>query len=85
MIRSGGEALSCGKGSPKETINLTEESTIKPDSSAGKWISYRVIYGIGIGLAFQTVLDDFTVPAGNSQPSATYPSTQLRVIPLSVI
>jgi hypothetical protein len=50
--------------------HLTEESTIKPDASAGKWISYRIIYGIGIGLAFQppfiavqTVLEDSTVPA----------------------
>jgi hypothetical protein len=28
--------------------HLTEESAIKPDASAGKWISYQVIYGIGM-------------------------------------
>jgi hypothetical protein len=28
--------------------HLTEESAIKPGASAGKWISYQVIYGIGM-------------------------------------
>jgi MFS family permease len=44
-------------------------TTLQPDTGAGKWISYQIIYGIGIGLAFQppfiavqTVLDDSMVP-----------------------
>ena len=44
-------------------------TTIRPDTSAGKWISYQIVYGIGIGLAFQppyiaiqTVLHDAVVP-----------------------
>ncbi|KAH8806146.1 putative efflux pump antibiotic resistance protein [Xylogone sp. PMI_703] len=44
-------------------------TTLRPDSPAAKWISYQIIYGIGIGLAFQppfiavqTVLGNSTVP-----------------------
>lgn len=44
-------------------------TTLRPDTIAGKWISYQIIYGIGIGLAFQppyvavqTVLHDSIVP-----------------------
>ncbi|CAL5871992.1 uncharacterized protein PFLUO_LOCUS6249 [Penicillium psychrofluorescens] len=44
-------------------------TTLRPDTSAGEWISYQIIYGIGIGLAFQppfiavqTVLHDSMVP-----------------------
>ncbi|RAL06827.1 putative efflux pump antibiotic resistance protein [Aspergillus homomorphus CBS 101889] len=28
-------------------------TTFRPDSPAGKWISYQIIYGLGIGLSFQ--------------------------------
>lgn len=45
-------------------------TTLEPHSSPGKWISYQIIYGIGIGVAFQppfiavqTVLEKSTVPA----------------------
>lgn len=44
-------------------------TTFGPDTSPGRWISYQIIYGLGIGLAFQppyvavqTVLDDSIVP-----------------------
>jgi hypothetical protein len=44
-------------------------TTLELDTSIGKWISYQIIYGIGIGLAFQppymavqTVLADDMVP-----------------------
>ncbi|KAJ5833514.1 hypothetical protein N7474_001825 [Penicillium riverlandense] len=44
-------------------------TTLQPDTGSGKWISYQILYGIGIGLAFQppyiavqTVLQDSMVP-----------------------
>jgi len=44
-------------------------TTLELDTSIGKWISYQIIYGIGIGLAFQppymavqTVLAESMVP-----------------------
>lgn len=44
-------------------------TTFGPDTSPGRWISYQIIYGLGIGLSFQppyvavqTVLDDSIVP-----------------------
>lgn len=44
-------------------------TSFTPDTSAARWISYQVIYGIGIGLSFQppyiavqTVLEESVVP-----------------------
>lgn len=44
-------------------------TTLQPDTSAAKWISYQIVYSMGIGLAFQppyvavqTVLEEAMVP-----------------------
>lgn len=44
-------------------------TTLRPDSSPEKWICFQILYGIGIGLAFQppyiavqTVLSDSMIP-----------------------
>jgi MFS family permease len=44
-------------------------ATFTPDTSPGRWISYQIIYGIGVGLSFQppfmviqTVLHDSKIP-----------------------
>jgi hypothetical protein len=57
-------------GSVLTVIGTGLITTLQPDSPAAKWISYQIIYGIGIGLAFQppfiavqTVLEGSTVPA----------------------
>lgn len=31
-------------------------STLQPDTSVHKWLGYQVLYGVGIGSAFSTVL-----------------------------
>ncbi|KAJ5619235.1 hypothetical protein N7510_003219 [Penicillium lagena] len=56
-------------GSVLMTVGSGLITTLRPDTGAGKWISYQIIYGIGIGLAFQppyiavqTVLPDSMVP-----------------------
>lgn len=56
-------------GSVLMTVGSGLITTFKPDTSAGYWISYQIVYGIGIGLAFQppyiavqTVLQDSVVP-----------------------
>jgi MFS family permease len=56
-------------GSIFTTVGSGLLTTLQPDTSAGKWISYQIIYGIGIGLAFQppyiavqTVLPESMVP-----------------------
>lgn len=56
-------------GSVFSVIGAGLISTFGPDTSPGKWISYQIIYGLGIGLAFQppyfavqTILDDSLVP-----------------------
>ena len=56
-------------GSVSAAVAVGLISTFTPDTGAGEWISYQILYGIGIGMAFQppfiavqTVLDDSTVP-----------------------
>jgi MFS family permease len=56
-------------GSVLMTVGCGLITTLRPDTSAGMWISYQIIYGIGIGLAFlppyiavQTVLPESMVP-----------------------
>ncbi|OKL60712.1 hypothetical protein UA08_03986 [Talaromyces atroroseus] len=56
-------------GSVFMTVGSGLITTLRPDTSAGEWISYQIIYGVGIGLAFQppfiavqTVLNDSMVP-----------------------
>ena len=56
-------------GSIFMTIGSGLITTLGPDTETGKWIAYQIIYGIGIGLAFQppyiavqTVLHDSVVP-----------------------
>lgn len=58
-------------GSMLTVVGTALISTLQPDSPAGKWITYQIIYGIGIGLAFQppfiavqTVLEGSLIPAG---------------------
>ncbi|KAH8812850.1 putative MFS aflatoxin efflux pump [Xylogone sp. PMI_703] len=48
-------------------------TTLKVDTSSGKWIGYQIIYGFGMGLCFQapnlaaqTVLPNKDVPVGSS-------------------
>lgn len=57
-------------GSVLAVIGTALISTLQPHSPAGQWISYQIIYGAGIGLAFQppflavqTVLENPVVPA----------------------
>ncbi|PMD45628.1 putative efflux pump antibiotic resistance protein [Hyaloscypha variabilis F] len=56
-------------GSVLMTVGCGLITTLRPDTSAGMWISYQIIYGIGIGLAFlppyiavQIVLPESMVP-----------------------
>jgi len=56
-------------GSVLMTVGSGLITTFRPDTSAGYWISYQIVYGIGIGFAFpppyiavQTVLQDSVVP-----------------------
>ena len=56
-------------GSVLAAIGAGLITTLAPDTSAEKWIAYQIVYGFGIGLAFQppyiavqTVLDDSLVP-----------------------
>jgi hypothetical protein len=56
-------------GSVLMTVGSGLITTLRPDTGAGKWISYQIIYGFGIGLAFQppyfavqTVLSESMVP-----------------------
>jgi hypothetical protein len=56
-------------GSVLMTLGCGLMTTLRPDTGAGKWISYQILYGIGIGLAFlppyiavQTVLPESMVP-----------------------
>lgn len=51
------------------TVGVGLITSFTPDTPAGKWISYQIIYGIGIGLAFrppfiaaQAVLHDSVMP-----------------------
>ena len=53
------------------TIGAGLITTFGLDTSTAKWISYQIVYGIGIGIAFQppyiavqTVLEDSVVPMG---------------------
>ncbi|KAK4162431.1 putative efflux system protein [Cladorrhinum sp. PSN259] len=55
------------------TIGYGLMTTFEPDTSAGKWIGYQILIGLGIGagmqqplMAVQTVLDIKDVPTGTS-------------------
>ncbi|KAJ6088810.1 hypothetical protein N7486_010071 [Penicillium sp. IBT 16267x] len=56
-------------GSILMTVGSGLITTLRPDTGPGKWISFQILYGIGIGLAFQppylavqTVLPESMVP-----------------------
>ncbi|KAJ5775632.1 efflux pump antibiotic resistance protein [Penicillium nucicola] len=57
-------------GSALSVAGAALMATFKPDTPAGRWIAYQIIYGIGVGMAFQppfialqTVLERPLVPA----------------------
>jgi len=58
-------------GSVLAAIGAGLITTLEPDTSADRWIAYQIVYGVGVGLAFQppyiavqAILDDSLVPTG---------------------
>ncbi|KAJ5094686.1 hypothetical protein N7456_010547 [Penicillium angulare] len=58
-------------GSVLSVVGAALMTTFEPHTPAGRWIGYQIIYGIGVGMAFQPpfialqiVLEESLVPAG---------------------
>lgn len=77
-------------GSVLMTVGVGLITTFTPDTSAGKWILYQIVYGTGIGLAFQppfiavqTVLDDSMVPMALVMLSFTQQSGGIIILSIA--